>query len=347
MQNQEGQPIYLSVVLPGSYQTKVPYQDTLPTTANPLHVDVWASTTQSAFKDHDKDGREGEVAIHTAGSFQSGDPQLLAQAVYPPPRQGTEGHYTADPVYFVALHPKDVWSDEDLDNDGNKDGLTAVCTFSGCEDVMFAPEVSGSYDLDKPEAIVTNSPTLKFDHLLTRFTVKMGLELEDGETVSAAQEAWGKVRSLSIKSGLENLNKVTIDLTRGDGFDYGSHVTFSGTSEGSMNFYALGTDAPFPAEDGYELTEQIDSVAYVMCAPVIDSKNDPDYVLVFETEERGSQELEIELRQTTDPSPTERGSTRGNHFVLTLKFKKGRAIASVVNVTQWGNGGFGSGNIED
>ncbi len=356
MQNQEGQPIYLSVVLPGSYQTKVPYQGTLPTTANPLHVDVWASTTSRAFKDDDKDGSKGEVAIHTTGSFQSGEPQLLSQAIYPPPRRESSGTYTADPVYFVAMYPQSVVIDPPSGTNvwnATDDGTKATYTFTGCEDVMYAPEVYGAYDVEEQTQIVTKSPKLKFDHLLTRFTVKMGLELEEGEAILDAKEAWGKIKSLRIQSYNkagdygENLNQVTIDLSKGQEFDYGQDVSYEGIPGESMSFYVLGTNDTFPSGEGYELTEQIDSVAYVMCAPVVDSASDSDYVIIFETEKRERQELIIDLEKTIKPSDTEEGSTRGNHFVITLKFKKGRAIASVVNVAPWENGGYGSGDIND
>jgi hypothetical protein len=218
---------------------------------------------------------------------------------------------------------------------------------------MYAPKVSGAYDVEEQTQIVTKSPKLKFAHLLTRFTVKMGLELEEGEAILDAKEAWGKITSLGIQSYNkggnygENLNQVTIDLSAGQGFDYGEDVSFEGVPGERMSFYALGSNDTFPSGDGYELTEHIDSVAYVMCAPVDASASGPDYVIILETEKRGMQELNIELEKTIKPSDTEEGSTRGNHFVVTLKFKKGRAIASVVNVTPWKNGGYGSGDIND
>ena len=342
----EGQPIYISVSLPSSPLSKVPFVGSAPTTLNPLRVDVWASTTQSQFRNEGKDGSAAhgnEVAIHTRGYFQSGEPQLLSQAVYPPPREGAMGSYKADPVYFVSMHPQN-WT--------TADGSQAIYSFSGCEDVMFAPQVSGAYDLEEQSQVVTSSPELKFEHLLTRITVQMGAVLEDGESLQDVRDAWGNIKGLDIRSYnpagyLENLNKVTVDLTKGAAFSYDADVAFTGETSGSMGFFALGTDEAFPtAGNMYTLTDQIDSVAYVMCAPVMATAHDHEYVITIDTENRGMQELELDLQKTA-ASASGIGSTRGNHFLVTLKFKRGRAVAMVAAVEEWENGGYGTGNIED
>ena len=111
-----------------------------------------------------------------------------------------------------------------------------------------------------------------------------------------------------------------------------------------MSFYKLGTDDPF---QDYTLTSQIDSVAYVMCAPVVKNDVHPEYILLIDTEKRGVQELKFDVQQNAKPSSAETDSTRGNHFVVTLKFKKGRAVVSDVKVADWENGGFGIGNLDD
>lgn len=342
----QGQPIYLSVRLPEDSQTKVPFEGTAPTTSNPLDVAVWASTTMNKFKNEGYNGSEvhgRQVSIHTTGHFQSGDPQLLSEAIYPPPRIGEAGSYTADPVYFVALHPQEGWS---TDKEGDNElGKKAMMTFSGNEDLMFAPQVSGAYDTNEQSAVVTDSPVLSFEHLLTRITVKMGIALEQGENLLDAQNAWGKITGLSIQSYNKegeygvNLNKVSIDLSDGN-------VDFTGIQGQSMNFYSLGEDTVFPGDSGFELTEKIDSVAYVMCAPVSATSDSHEYIIIVSTENRGDLELELDLEKVAG-SAEGIGSTKGNHFLVTLKFKKGRAIASEVVVTNWVNGGFGSGEIED
>ena len=355
----EGQPIYLTATLPEEGLTKVPFEGSAPTTSNPLNVAVWASTISATFKDEGHDGSavyDHKVSIHTEGHFQSGEPQLLSQAIYPPPRQGSSGAYTADPVYFVAMHPLTDWS--------TTDGTEAVYKFSGCEDVMYAPQVSGAYDTNEQSEVVTNSPTLDFKHLLTRISVKMGIQLGEDENLMDVQNAWGDVTGLKIQAYnrtgdfLEGPNTVTIDLAQGSSFDYSTGLTFSyRNSEGNevsslgtaMSFYSKGTDEIFPPSVGFTLTEQITEVAYVMCAPVdatdADAAGNHEYVVTVTTENRGDQEVVLDLRESDAKMFS--GSTRGKHFGVTLKFKKGSAIATVAEVSEWVNGGFGTGDIED
>lgn len=352
----EGQPIYLTATLPEEGLTKVPFEGSAPTTSNPLNVAVWASTTEKLFKDESKNGSDGTVSIHTEGHFQSGEPQLLSQAIYPPPRQGSSGAYTADPVYFVAMHPLTDWS--------TTDGKKAVFRFTGCEDLMFAKQVEGAYDIGAQNQEVTNSPTLVFKHLLTRISVKMGIQLGEDENLMDVQNAWGDVTGLKIQAYnrtgdfLEGPNTVTIDLAQGSSFDYSTGLTFSyRNSEGNevsslgtdMQFYGIGTDETFPQGDGFTLTDKITEVAYVMCAPVdataVDAAGNHEYVITVTTENRGDQEVVLDLRESDAKMFS--GSTRGKHFGVTLKFKKGSAIATVAEVSEWVNGGFGTGDIED
>lgn len=361
----EGQPIYLSATVPGMILTKTPFEGEAPTTINPLNVDVWASTEEHVYLDKGLDGRnnvDNIVSIHTTGHFQSGAPQLLSQAVYPPPRQGAQGSFTAASVYFVAMHPQSVHNGKGW---STTDGRQATYMFSGCEDVMYAPQVSGAYDTNEQNQVVSNSPKLEFEHLLTRITVKIGIELEKNEQgvvverLEDVKEAWGKITDLQIqsynKAGYEEcLNTVTIDLSKGTGFSYKNDIKFSGEQSNSMGFFALGTNDTFPKknatapeDNGYQLTDQIDSVAYVMCAPTIATTESHEYVISVMTENRGLQKLELDLEKTATLKDELPGSTRGNHFSVTLKFRKGRAIATVANVTEWENGGFGSGEIED
>ena len=362
----EGQPIYLSASVPEMTLTKVPYEGSAPSTSNPLNVDVWASTTSAVFKNENKNGSEADgriVSIHTEGHFQSGDPQLLSQAVYPPP-VSTEGK--GAPVYFVSMHPQDNWSTNDA-------GTIATYKFSGCEDLMFARQVQGAYDTNDLGDVVTNSPTLEFEHLLTRFTVRMGIQLGTGENLLDVQNAWGPVTGLKIQAydknsgNLSGLNTVTIDLSKGESFDYTNDLTYSYTGQNgnaigtSLNFYCTGTDTQFPAPTStgsgsetkkeYTLTEiknnKVPEVAYTMCAPVIaaDTDGDHEYVITFETQKRGSQEVVLDLKSSDESFFT--GNTRGKHFGVTLKFRKGSAIATVARVEEWKNGGYGSGEIED
>ena len=82
-----------------------------------------------------------------------------------------------------------------------------------------------------------------------------------------------------------------------------------------------------------------------MCAPVTAITDSHEYVINVETKERGQQQILLDLKKSATEYFT--GSTRGKHFGVILKFKKGRAVATVAKVTPWVNGGYGSGEIED
>lgn len=352
-----GQPIYLSVSLPDDPLTKTPFEGSAPTTTNPLNVSVWASTTSSIYENKGWDGSAAnshKVAIHTYGHFQSGAPQLLSQAIYPPPRVGESGTYTADPVYFVAMYPQSssqkLWT--------TTDGKLASYTFTGCEDLMFAPQVWGAYDTQVQDQVVNVSPLLVFEHLLTRISVKMGIVLEEGENRLDVQNAWGKVTDIKIQSYdsrgggiLEGLNSVTVDLSQGESFDYDTDLIYeyagAGSSIGtSLNFFCMGSDIQFPGSADLLLTEQMEEVAYVMCAPVVATTESHEYLITVTTEHRGDQQIVLDLMENASGDQFE-GSTRGKHFGVTLKFKKGSAIATTAVVNEWKNGGYGAGEIED
>lgn len=344
----KGQQIYLTASVSDLPLTKVPFEGTAPTTSNPLSVDVWASTVPRVFLNEGKSGRaeedNREVSIHTRGRFQSGEPQLLSQAIYPAPSSGGQGA----PVYFVAMHPQSK-------DGGSKwtttDGMHADFSFSGCEDVMFAKQVSGAYDTNEQGQEVINSPTLQFEHLLTLITVKMGLELEEGANLDDVRQAWGNVTDLLIQLYDKTLetgysaNKVTIDLSKGEDFSYNDDFVFE-RNINKMNFYASQTDEQFPSDlDGFQLSERIESVAYVMCAPVVATNDSHEYIITVNTANRGEQEVILDLKNAEGGQYV--GSSRGKHFGVTLKFKKGRAIAAQAIVESWENGGYGSGIIDE
>lgn len=342
-----GQQIWLTASVADMPLTKLPYEGSAPTTSNPLDADVWASTVESVFLDEGKSGREEDgrvVSIHTEGHFQSGEPQLLSQAIYPAPL--TEGT-TGAPVYFVAMHPQSDGTEGWTTTDGSK----AEFTFNGYEDLMFAKQVSGAYYTDELNQQVTNSPQLKFEHLLTLITVKMGFELEEGVNLDDVKDAWGNVTGLQIQLYDKesdfgyNADKVSLDLSKGESFSYDDDVVFTRNYE-KMDFCTSDSDASFPADgDGYQLSERLESVAYVMCAPVVATADSHEYIITVKTVNRGEQEILLDLKNAEGGQFA--GSSRGKHFGVTLKFKKGRAIAVQAEVTGWTNGGYGSGVIED
>ena len=362
--NLEPSSIYLSAGVGKAMSSRSPYQPTdgngnvlsYPTTAHPLDVSVWASTTSGVYPNSGLDGREGIVAIHTHASFQSGDPQLLGKAIYPKKPEGSD---TPVPVYFIGLHPKSQTGSEWAVSNGYKD---ASYTFSGKEDVMIAPRIEGTYGLDyekNPESL----PCFHFYHLLTwlRFEVVADKDETDVKKREAIAAAWGKIKTLTIKSK----SKVTIPDV--GGVTSGNLVgAVSYDNEVDMPLYKTASDDVYPESGGSVIpTKGIEEVAYVMCAPVTgvykdaDEKMVPEYTLHIETENR-TLDIPVDLRiadivdKNNDGviSDEERKAacTMGKQFTILLNFKMGDVISvatmiSVGGETDWFTHGTGNGDI--
>lgn len=372
--------IWLSARFDAPLSTKVPYdtEDGNPTPDNHLNVDVWASTVENVFlhkegwdgtKDVDVDGdgtiSEGEraVSVHTHAFFQSDKPQLLSQAVYPPVRE-ENGNKVADNVYFVGLYPQSAEGSESWT--ANDEGTAATFEFDGSQDLMFAPEVVGHYDTSVDQTISsTNTPTLHFYHLLTRFNISVGPNLDGGVGLYDIQNAWGNIVGLKIQCWDVNgwsygVKQLTLDLTETIGEESPvsdiSQAIILGTQDrtenGMMNFYQTGKNEVFPSEDGYSFTT-LEEVAYVMCAPVTATADDDEYVLIIETQKEGQDvkitELPVNLKVKSENGEDGdlEGTSMGREFDITLLFNKTRAIAEVVSVASWETGGQGSGDIFD
>jgi len=314
--------IYLRATVENSMLTRVPYILSAPERKNPLIAAVWASTTEYEFQNSDANGKndENKVALHTEAKFTSGTEQLLSDAVYP--------NKNDTKVYFVGLHPVNGWTDQV--------GKTATGTFHGFEDAMFAPQISGSYAENVEQE---KWPTFVFHHLLTWLRVKVKA---DGEAVS---NAWGKLKSLKLKSR----NTVTVDLSKA--YDR-SCVSFSGDKE--LDFYKTGTDEVFLNKDDestwYVLPDnESKEVAYVLCAPVLATKQDSEeqdkvvrtaeYTLIIETESRT---VEVPVDLMDEKSSYFEGDTMSHQFIISLNFKMGNNIAVSAAVTDWLTGGLGS-----
>lgn len=368
--------IYLSAGVDEGVKSKAPYMHPTPTPDYHLNATVWASTTENVYINKGWDGtsdvdangdgvvseNERAVSIHTHAFFQSSEPQLLGQAIYPPPIVTEGGVKTAPPVYFVAMYPR---SGDFKDNEGKNlnwttpsegeyAGKTASYTFDGRQDVMFASKVSGQYDIEHEGAggssIVTEVPDLTFKHLLTLFTVKIEAFRETGVSLYDIQSAWGKVLELRIQqwnpSGwTEDTNTLTIKLSDGS-VTYGEPDT-----EKYTTFYNTGLDTKFPAESGgFTLIDTPQEVAYTMCAPkVAVGGGVHEYELTIVTKREGQDEKEtvipIDLR---DDSGEFIGSPAGRQFEISLKFKKSRAVAVVASIIdEWKTGGQGNADITD
>lgn len=361
---QVGAPVYIAASVGGDSMTKAPYMPTnnqghmveTPSPEHPLKTDVWGSTTSyiftEEFYDQEKtrpwDGSDesGKVAIHTDATFQSGDPQLLRAAIY--------NKNTKPTVYFVAFSPISQGAEKWV---ASEDGKSASFVFSGNDDVMFAPQVQGTYATD-----YSKSPVLSYSHLLTWLRVEMQAESKE------VSDSWGAIKSMTIRSN----NNVKIDLQKeaynNDGTYNFENVVFS--EETDLNFYKTIEEESY---DGAQVTmkkkftDEVftdikvpylkkEELAYVLCAPVVgtDKKvvdgeeiDAEEYVITISTDKRNVA-IPVDLRHMVSGVVQPfLGSTRCMQFTLSLNFKMGNTIYLTSSVQDWKVGGLVVGNIGD
>ena len=361
---QVGAPIYVAASVGGSTMTKAPYMPMdnkghmveTPSPEHPLKTDVWGSTTSyiftEEFYDQEKtrpwDGSDesGKVAIHTDATFQSGDPQLLRAAIY--------NKNTKPTVYFVAFSPISQGAEKWV---ASEDGKSASFVFSGNDDVMFAPQVQGTYATD-----YSKSPVLSYSHLLTWLRVEMQAESKE------VSDSWGAIKSMTIRSN----NNVKIDLQKeaynNDGTYNFQNIVFS--EETDLNLYKTIEEESY---DGAQVTmkkkftDEVftdikvpylkkEELAYVLCAPVVgtDKKvvdgeeiDAEEYVITISTDKRNVA-IPVDLRHMVSGKVQPfLGSTRCMQFTLSLNFKMGNTIYLTSSVQDWKVGGLVVGNIGD
>ena len=361
---QVGAPVYIAASVGGDSMTKAPYMPTnnqghmveTPSPEHPLKTDVWGSTTSyiftEEFYDQEKtrpwDGSDesGKVAIHTDATFQSGDPQLLRAAIY--------NKNTKPTVYFVAFSPISQGAEKWV---ASEDGKSASFVFSGNDDVMFAPQVQGTYATD-----YSKSPVLSYSHLLTWLRVEMQAESKE------VSDSWGAIKSMTIRSN----SNVKIDLQKeaynNDGTYNFENVVFS--EETDLNFYKTIEEESY---DGAQVTmkkkftDEVftdikvpylkkEELAYVLCAPVVgaDKKvvdgeeiDAEEYVITISTDKRNVA-IPVDLRHMVSGVVQPfLGSTRCMQFTLSLNFKMGNTIYLTSSVQDWRVGGLAVGNIGD
>ena len=359
-----GHPIYLRAGVDETPRTRSPYvpmdqQDNMldyPTATHPLHTDVWGSTTPYVFteeldpdngnKPYDGSGENGKVAIHTDAIFQSGDPQLLRTAIY--------NETTKPEVFFVAFSPissgTGAWS--------TTDGTKAMRSFYGNDDLLFAPQVKGTYAQD-----FSKSPLLHFRHLLTWLRIEVKAESE------AVSNSWGKIRSISLTSG----SRVEVNLAQ-DAYDSEGNYLFNEDNvkfdeEKQMSFYQVDEEEVFEGSDikirkvytndVYPVTEELipykglKEVAYVMCAPVMATATtvedgqdvaSAEYTLRIVTEKRT---VSIPVDLMLEYNQPYIGSTRCKQFTLLLNFKMGNTVYVATSVSDWRTGAIVTEDVDD
>lgn len=297
--------------------TKAPFEGTI-SGSNNLIARVLTSVTSANYgtahsnglMTFDTNGADS-VAYTTTGSSFSGS------AFYP-------GNQT---LYFVGLYPASTWSNI---------GTTAAYTVDGKSDVMYAAQQSDTKG--------GNVPTLAFNHLLTKLEISVVADDTD------AVNAWGKITDMTlVKVADANPNKLaTVTFSTGA-------AAFSAVGTDSIPFYLYSSSAytdnavaALTSSDAITIPTSAAKVAYSMVTPVtIDAATDASVVKAYT----------IALKTTTNtnwtnvPVTITKGtgdlaftSTAGYSFNITLTFK-GSAIMAKATVSEWVDGGTGSGEV--
>ncbi len=298
-----------------SIDTKKPYEGTISNT-NKLTAYVMASMTTQKYLSTDAASWKGDGTMEFDGTNAA---SFSPTALY----------YPADKtelVYLVGLVPSDKtkWT-PDATN-----GAYMTCAINGCTDIMTAPEVSTK----KEDAQTGGSgyKDLAFKHVLTKLDVSVVAENQD------AIDAWGDITEIQLVNEKNNdtpkdVCKVTFN---------GNVISFedSASSAHKIPFYDASTsgytDTPISSTDKITLTTTETLAAYSMVGAVTIASGDVIKLNVITTKLSGGYTVPVTLKNASATDFT--GTTAGNQFDITLKFKA-TEIKATGSVTDWTSNG--------
>ncbi|MBR5298339.1 MAG: hypothetical protein IKU29_10805, partial [Parabacteroides sp.] len=160
------------------------YTGSVPSPDKNLEAAVWFSLESGCYPESLSDDETDEtkialsaetnLPIHGVINFQSGT------ATFPESNDGLEPKYPVNnqPVYCVGLYPHEGWT---VDESATK----ATHAITGTEDLMFAPEISGSWN--------QHFEIQRYRHLLT------WLKICVCTTTPEAGKYWGKLKNITLK----------------------------------------------------------------------------------------------------------------------------------------------------
>ncbi|MDL2255430.1 fimbrillin family protein [Parabacteroides sp. OttesenSCG-928-K15] len=290
-----------------SVETKAPYNETTPSVDNPLKARVLASKTSG-------DYTESTGKLHADGTMT-----FTGTGLTPYDTEGFSGKnfYEVDgsSLYFCALYPDTAWTTSPT--------TTASFTFTGKEDVMFAPQTSSKISQ------AANKPEFTFNHLLTKLHITLVAENE------GLQNAWGEVTGIT----LENVpNTVTVTLG-------GTNIETAASYEGntSLNAHLIADDTQVSDDAPVSIaleSDELEVQAYILAAPVIASKDTDtnEYTLRIKTSNGSVRTVGLDLKKDADTFFE--GSTQGRSFNVILHFKGDKITVDFANADNIQLGGW-------
>lgn len=271
-----------------------PYVLTAPTAESPLQVALWFSTTSGTYAGTPTEYDNTVTFKNTLLTFPDEDVT----------------YSDADaPIYCVGLYPQTGWSHA-------SENTVASHAIDGTEDLMFAPQISGS--LSSKFNSTADDKHLQFGHVLTWLRVAFDASSHD------AIAMWGNVIKVEILNPHKTVN---INLSTGD-------PTYGESSE-----YLVTYDD----DKGLPLQTTLQTAGSVFCAPpdAVGEGSDARYsytVRVTMKEPSGTvveKEVTCTLTDTGGTPITDKANVIGKEYVLTLIFNPIATIDGICTLENW------------
>lgn len=263
-------------LMPGSYPTTCP--------------DSWSNEMKAL-------SAETNIPAHSTINFQSGT------ATFPDSEsESTKLKYPTSgaEVYCVGLYPQTGWSVSNTDN-----FITASHTLDGNKDLMFAPEIVGSWN--------SHFLTQRYRHILT------WLKILVCTTTPEAADYWGKLKKITINDIPKTVH-VNLQEQENNAFSLQDAVTYSNDKQ---PITILNNDEGI----GMGITTQ--DVASVFCHP---SKT---YSLNIECANASTKDLDIELKALSGVDDKLLNYPAGLQYILTLYFHPYNVVEGVCTLNAW------------
>lgn len=288
-----------------------PYTGTVPSDENVLEAAVWFSLESGTYKD-DPQG-ETNLPVHTQIDYKSGT------ATFPTgTNESTKPKYPTNadtPVYCVGFYPNSGW------NNPENNYKKATHTITGTQDLMFAPQISGSLN--------HKFETQRFRHLLTWLKVCVCA------ATAEAGSYWGDLKQIVLK---DVATELTIDLNQRE-TDAASDYEFN--QQTAVTFSKRDDVAIFSHQDGIELGITPQEVGSVFCEPKATTSTST-YTLDIICANGKAVGIPIKLQtlKTGDDEEDKKNEAKlqypaGLQYVLTLYFHPFNVVEGVCTLNAW------------
>lgn len=268
-----------------------PYSGSAPSEDNPLNAAVWFSTTPGVFP-HAPEYPvylpcrttmefEGESVTYADYDENPKDNAPAISLKYP---------NNNDPVYCIGLHPASGWNSDD--------GVKISHAITGAEDLMFADQITGTWN--------SHFPKQQYSHLLTWIKINFC-----AMTMEAARQ-WGGVTEITISSK----DKLEIDLAKTS-----DKVTFS---ENVINIKT------FENVEGVLPTLTSTEAGSVLCSPATQYS-----VKIKTTNYPDGKEIPVILTDLDYQPLASSSEAVGKLFIISLYFSPFNVIEGTCTLNYW------------